>query len=212
MNLWDSVHRGLEKASQEAGRIARIQRLRTAADGLARQMQGQHSLIVDRLMELFVSGRLTQPEMLTLCQELASMQQQMTQIQQELKQLQTSSGSTGQPVSGGEALPPVLSPPAYQATGEHFTPIPPPPPPAEESMNVSGMETVLNTVEAGMPMVSANEPRYCRSCHAVLLTGHAFCHQCGTPVEAAEAAQPTVRSGFEPIPSEETIMPRDVDG
>ncbi len=216
MNLWDSVHRGLEKASQEAGRIARMQRLRTVADGLARQMQGQHTLMVDRLMELFASGRLTQPEMLTLCQEFASMQQQMAQLQQELKQLQSASGPAGQPTgiagaSGEEPIAPVLPLSMHQATGEHFTPIPPPPP-AEAVLTTSGLETVLNTAQADIPAVSADAVRYCQVCHVELLAGHAFCHQCGTAINAADIAPPTVRSGAEPIFSEETVRSQDVDG
>ena len=41
MPLWDSVQRSLEKASQEAARIAKTQRLRSTIDGLTRQVNTQ---------------------------------------------------------------------------------------------------------------------------------------------------------------------------
>src|SRR5207248_1390942 len=59
MPLWDSVQRSLEKASQEAARIAKTQRLRSIIDGLNRQINTQHSSIVNKAMDMFVSGQLT---------------------------------------------------------------------------------------------------------------------------------------------------------
>src|SRR5438128_4929356 len=90
MPLWDSVQRGLEKASQEAARIAKTQRLRSTIDGLTRQMNTQHSAIFNKTMELFLAGQLTQGELLPLCQEMVNLQQQLNQAQNELKQLQAS--------------------------------------------------------------------------------------------------------------------------
>ena len=87
MPLWDSVHRGLEKASQEAARIARAQRLRATVDGLSRQMQLQNSLLINKAMELFIAGQLTQNELLPLCQALAQLQYQLNQAQIEMTQL-----------------------------------------------------------------------------------------------------------------------------
>src|SRR5436189_6159964 len=84
MPLWDSVQRGLEKASQEAARIARTQRLRSTIDGLARQLNMQHNAIFNKTMDLFVTGQLTQSELLPLCQEMINLQQQMNQAQNEL--------------------------------------------------------------------------------------------------------------------------------
>ena len=88
MPLWDSVQRSLEKASQEAARIARTQRLRSIIDGLSRQINTQNNAIVNKAMDLFVSGQLTQSELLPLCQEMMNLHQQLNQAQNELKQLQ----------------------------------------------------------------------------------------------------------------------------
>src|SRR5438876_6477165 len=90
MPLWDSVQRSLEKASQEAARIAKTQRLRSIIDGLTRQINTQNNSILNKTLDLFIAGQLTQSELLPLCQELANLQQQLNQAQTELKQLQAS--------------------------------------------------------------------------------------------------------------------------
>src|SRR5712691_12870974 len=79
MPLWESVQRGLEKATQEATRIAKTQRLRSTIDGLSRQIHAQNGNILNKTMELFIAGQLTQSELVPLCQEMVSLQQQLTQ-------------------------------------------------------------------------------------------------------------------------------------
>src|SRR5437588_1464702 len=66
MPLWDSVQRSLEKASQEAARMAKTQRLRYTIDGLSRQLSTQNNNIVNKTMDLFRAGELTQSELLPL--------------------------------------------------------------------------------------------------------------------------------------------------
>jgi hypothetical protein len=211
MNIWDSVHRSLEKASQEAGRIARIQRLRSTADALSRQIQIQHAKIVERAMDLFVLGRLTQPELVSLCQEFASLQQQLAQVQQELKQVQSFSGPANAPgatppINVEETMPAPAPPPpptVYPLPVDSTTPIPPPPPTGEPH-TVSGVETLLPT----MPAPITREIALCRVCQAELLPGHAFCHQCGTAISSPETSLPTLRSS--PVTQGPTIaLPQD---
>src|SRR5947209_12466331 len=107
MPLWDSVHRSLEKASQEAARIAKTQRLRSTIDGLTRQVNTQHSSIVNKAMDMFIAGQLTTGELYQLCQEMMNLQQQLNQARNELQQIQiqastpTSQMAEGQ---GGTAL------------------------------------------------------------------------------------------------------------
>ena len=87
MNIWDSVHRSLEKASHEAGRIARIQRTRSQIDRLGRQITDQERELVAKVMDLYSTGMLSQNELQTPCQELFQAHQQLTQAQQELQTL-----------------------------------------------------------------------------------------------------------------------------
>ena len=77
MPLWDLVHRSLEKASHEAARIAKTQRLRNIIDGLNRQINTQHSTIVNKAMDMYVAGQLPTGELYQLCQEMMNLQQQL---------------------------------------------------------------------------------------------------------------------------------------
>ena len=226
MPLWDSVQRGLEKASQEAARIARTQRLRSNIDGLSRQMYAQNNAIFNKTMELFVSGQLTQSELLPLCQEMINLQQQLNQAQNELKQLQAqsnqppASGPGPQMQAGSSSLPP--GPTAYPSTGEPLAPplyappppdyqtyldsthaagIPdvPPPPPGVEPLSISSIETSRMSTGAS-PLA---ERRFCTICQAELLSNHAFCQNCGAPVQTVGTGQlPTMRAGYAPLPSD----------
>jgi len=226
MPLWDSVQRGLEKATHEATRIAKTQRLRATIDGLSRQIQAQNSNIFNKTMDLFVAGQLTQAELLPLCQEMISLQQHLAQAQAELKQLQASQAqSSGTP--SGVAPNPYLSPepgaPAtYSSMDEPiaptvYAPPPPyqsyldstneysvPPPPPGMELTVSSIETIR--MNAAAPRA---EPRLCTACQAELPPGNAFCHNCGAPVQENDSEHlPTMRAGnMEPFYSggQETI-------
>lgn len=225
MNLWDSVHRGLEKASHEAARLARTQRLRATLDGMTRQVNTLHTVLINRTMDLYISGQLAQSELLPMCQELANLQQQMQQIQAELKQLQASQpqaqvqGPGTGPQAAGTELYPLADegatyappPPDYQPYGDGG-PITAPPPSGAEGLTVSGMETVLappppDAIPAQQP-VTGGVPRFCPACHAELNPGHAFCHNCGTMVQDPSSLyQPTMRGSA----AEETAGSSDIE-
>src|SRR5260370_40449696 len=79
MPLRDSVQRSLENASQEAERSAKTQPLRSTIDGLTRQVNTQQSSIINKAMDMFVAGQLTQGELYQLCQEMMNLQQQLGQ-------------------------------------------------------------------------------------------------------------------------------------
>jgi hypothetical protein len=214
MPLWDSVQRSLEKASQEAARIAKTQRLRSTIDRLSRQVNTQQATIFNRTMDLFIAGQLTQSELLSLCQEMVQFQQQLNQAQLELKQLQ-SSQAQGQPnqyaptteVGSGPAPMPYPPTAGDQLQTGYAPPLPeyqsyldstqegavPPPPPGVEPLTVSAMETVMTTPADAAP--AANK-QFCLVCHAELPPNIAFCHSCGAPVQNANASHsPTIRAG-----------------
>jgi hypothetical protein len=161
MNIWDSVHKGLDKASKEAGRIARMQRLRFQLDKVARQLHTQESTLLHQVMDLFMAGQLTQGELLPLCHELMSLQQQLVQAQSELQMLQSQgpqppqSGQAGlqelnaPATPGGEIAPTMYAPPPpFDAT----VPAVPPPPPGMDLQTPHSQETVMNTVSAANAM------------------------------------------------------------
>ena len=220
MPLWDSVQRSLEKASQEAARIARTQRLRSTIDGLARQINTQQNNIFNKVMDMFVAGQLTSSELFPLCQEMMNLQQQLNQARNELQQLQAQA-SQAQPTSPQASgpnpqLPPGQSAPAapYASMGEDinpgaYTPTPleyqsyldstssasvPPPPPGVEALTVSVMETV--EMNEGIPGSSSSAKQFCSVCQAELFPNHAFCQSCGAPVRINNSQHaPTMRVG-----------------
>ena len=225
MPLWDSVHKGLEKASQEAARIARIQRLRATADGLSRQMQVQDNFIVNTVMELFLADKLTQSELLPFCQALAQLNYQLNQTQAEIVQIQA-----GQPVNqppgttpqSGEyvqstayAPPPLeaLPYPSQQEEPGQAVYAPPPPEyqgyaPVTPVATPAGIESLSSAETAMMnpalPQIAATEKSFCPVCRAELAPNFAFCQQCGAHVQDVQAQSlPTMRAGMADAPTAE---------
>lgn len=218
MNIWDSVQRGLEKASHEAARIAKTQRLRATIDTLSRQIQIQHSILIQKTMELFVNGQLTQSELLAICQNLISMQQQLAQAQNELKQmpsqpqqtspstLPTGPGSTGpyppatapfptNQFTTGESLTPTFYAPPPPVESSTPTPIPPPPPGFDPT--ISQQRTMMMADEGHVAMTKIT----CPNCHSEVLAGHAYCQNCGAPVKAETSYLPTMRGTLNEQPT-----------
>lgn len=187
MNIWDSVQRGLEKATQEATRRARTQRLRSTIDTLTQQIHTQEDELLIRIMEIFTAGNLTQSELLPLCQALINLQQQLEQAQHELSMVQSqpSQPATTIPVTPTQPsgyTPPV--PPSSYGAYDPTMPAPPPPPPPGVT-EVSAFNTVL----IGTP---GAESQRCTHCQVELIPGNAYCHNCGAPVDAKGIAlQPT---------------------
>ena len=209
MNIWDSVQRGLEKATLEAGRIARIQRLRSTIDNLSRQTTLQQSNLITKAMEVFAAGKLTQSELLPICQELTSLQQQLEQAQAELKIIQ-SQGTTIQPqtttshsplpptsVSGSDLAATVFAPPPpgyqHQQPFDATMPAPtPPPPPDTEASALDELKTLaMGTGGAITP--DSGQQLLCTHCGAERIPGYVYCAHCGYPVEGLQVAHlPTV--------------------
>ncbi len=225
MPLWDSVQRSLEKASQEAARMAKTQRLRSTTDGLTRQISTQINNLVNKTMDLFSTGQLTQSELLPLCQEISNLQQQLNQAQNELKQIQATqpqttgpqtlpgapnpylpAGPEGQPPypPANEGLPSTVyapPPPEYQSYfGSTQEVTVPPPPPGVESL--TAIETIQMSAGVAPPPSAAT--RRCPVCQAELAPNNAFCHSCGTPVQDINSPDlPTVRAPATDVSSKE---------
>jgi hypothetical protein len=209
MPIWDSVQRGLEKASQEAQRIAKIQRLRSTVDNLSRQMNTQHGNLINKTMDLYISGQLTQVELLPLCQELIYLKQQLDEAQNELKQVQVVPPSgpmppvqpTPPPTEGSFELPPTVyapPPPNYDTfvASEDLTP---PPPPGVTPYTISAMSTIImdSPPSPASPLEAQPEKRLCPACNAEVESHFAFCQNCGTLIQDLESQHlPTARAGM----------------
>ncbi len=184
MNIWDSVQRGLEKATQEATRRARTQRLRSTIDNLTQQIHTQEDDLIVRTMEIFAAGQLTQSELLPLCEELVNLQKQLEQAQHELNIVQ-SQGQAQIPPStvptNTPTLPAYTTPPSSYQPYDQTMPAPPPPPPPDVT-TLSSFSTVLMSTPGA-------EKQHCNQCHIELIPGDAYCHNCGAPTGHSEITQ-----------------------
>lgn len=181
MNIWDSVQRGLEKATLEATRRARTLRLRSTIDNLTQQIHTQEDDLLVKTMEIFSAGQLTQSELLPLCQELLHLQQQLDQAQHELNMVQSQNQTQFPPTASGmtPTVPAYTTPPSDYQPYDQTVPAPPPPP---EVSPLSSFNTVImNSPDA--------EKQLCTQCHAQLIPDDAYCHNCGTPIGRSEITQ-----------------------
>jgi zinc-ribbon domain len=201
MPLWDSVQRSLEKASQEAARIARTQRLRSIIDGCSRQINTQNNAIVNKAMDLFVSGQMTQSELLPLCQEMMNLHQQLNQAQIELKQLQAQanqSQSSQAPLpSQSSPNPHQLLPPATTEPGQvpyttasvesQQNALYAPPPPEYQSYMDSTISNTMPPPPPGMEPLTVSAIETMRinmlTSSAPSQTGSRFCTVCRTEIQ-----------------------------
>lgn len=121
MSFLESVQHGIEKASQEASRLAKIQHLHSvASDLLMRSNQESHDLIA-KAMELFQSGKLTQSELLPICLQIATFQQHIAEVQAEIQKIQAEAQTQAHPA------PQAPTPPGYPPYPTQAGATPPPP-------------------------------------------------------------------------------------
>lgn len=222
MNIWDSVHRGLEKASHEAARIAKTQKLRAQIDGLSRKLYTQQTLLINQTMELYTTNQLSQNQLLPICNELANLLRQLEQAQNDLQQLHNQGSQQATPppqpnLTGTYPVPP--SYPGNELTQTVYAPPPPspdlqaypgntvpvPPPPGTQPQTISAMETYIMGTPPLTPPPPPSTPGTirCSGCQNEMKSGLSFCPNCGKPARESKSGHlPTVRGG-----TMETIYP-----
>jgi uncharacterized Zn finger protein (UPF0148 family) len=218
MNIWDSVHRGLEKASQEAARISKIQKARSQMDRLGRQLATQEQTLLDKAIALFEAGQLQQNELIPFCQEIVSLRQQFAQTQSELQSLQNQiqqqpASSQNNPAESGT---PMLPPPPQSSSIERTVPAFAPPTNSDSSATSQYYAQdnpqdlmALPTIPPPPPGFYASQPTitpasipskaaigyHCPRCGTTIQTNDQFCPNCGAPLRSdADNAQPTTRA------------------
>jgi hypothetical protein len=127
MSFLESVQHGLEKASQEAARITKIQHLHNVATDLGFKASQEGQTLIAKAMEMYHSGLLAQGDLVVICQQIATFQQQINEIHEEIQRLQSSQeepqGAPFPPASypvyppapGAQAYAPGVVPPGYPA-------------------------------------------------------------------------------------------------
>jgi hypothetical protein len=119
MSFLESVQHGIERASEEAARLAKIQHLHSVANDLnAKSNQENHELVA-KAMELFQGGKLAQTELASFCQQITTYQQQIAEVQEEIKKIQ----AEGQQPAAAPQVPAAGYPP-YPAPPPGYPPYP----------------------------------------------------------------------------------------
>jgi hypothetical protein len=89
MSFLESIQHGLEKASQQAARITKIQHLHKIADDLNFKASQQGQNLLAKAMEMYHNGILAQGELTSICKQIADYQQQLHEVQEEIQRLQS---------------------------------------------------------------------------------------------------------------------------
>lgn len=103
MSFLESVQHGIEKASQEAARLAKIQHLHGIVNDLTNKTNQNSQDIIAKAMELFQDGHLTQNELQPFCQQITTYQQQIAEVQAEIQKIHEEAHA--QPGSQAAATP-----------------------------------------------------------------------------------------------------------
>lgn len=166
MSFLESIQHGLEKASQEATRIAKIQHLHNVANDLTFKAAQQGQNIVSKAMEMYKQGILAQGELTAICKQIADYQQQLNEVQEELQRLQAATDEAGQPAA--PAAPAQAGYPAYPqaAPAQAYAP---------------------GTVPPGYPAYPTPQPGYA---YPTPQPGYAYPVQAGYPAYPGVPAQP----------------------
>jgi hypothetical protein len=218
MNIWDSVHRGLEKASQEAARISKAQKARSQMERLGKQIAAQEQTLLDRTVALYEAGQLQQNELVPFCQELVSLRQQFVQTQNELQTIQSQmpQPSTTAQMNSADLSMAALPPSTYPSTIERTMPasVPPPPPGSDptsfiySSQDNAQDQSATVSVPPPPPGFYASQPtalatgtagnavqRRCAQCGTNAQSEDLFCQNCGASLHSdSNRAQPTSRA------------------
>ena len=157
-SLLDQFRRGLDRASFEADRMMRYNRVKAEAARLRQQGRERTFALGEKALELYRAGTLPQPELGDIAREIIALDSRIEQKEQEATVIQAE-----------DWLPPEGEPPADgdpqigAATGPAPQPVTPP-----------------TTTPAAS--TAADRPRghhYCATCGNELRPGAHFCAHCG---------------------------------
>lgn len=128
MSFLESIQHGLEKASQEATRLAKIQHLQSVANDLNFKTAQQGQYLIAQAMNMYHRGILAQGELTAICQQIALYEQQINEVGAEIQKLKKNEDAqedqqvtavppppTGYPAVPAQPYPTGTVPPPYPA-------------------------------------------------------------------------------------------------
>ena len=156
MSFLESIQHGLEKATQEASRIAKIQHLHNVTTDLNFKSSQQGQNLVSKAMEMYHQGILAQGELTAICKQIDDYQQQMAEVQAELQKLQSPDDDASQ-----QAAPPIPQVPgAYPAYPQAVPGTVPPGYPAYPAPPAGYPAYPAQAAYPGYPPIPAGYPAY----------------------------------------------------
>lgn len=161
MNLFDSVKREGGRITFEAERLLKMTRLRTAIIAARAQIGSLATQIGQRAIELHSEGRLIQPELAKMCEDVRTLERQIVEKEAEIMQLRNEMPPAARP--GEEQDEPELAGGRYCPSCKADRPV------SSRFCSVCGTRTVEKP--AGQ--------RVCSNCSGIIPVGAVFCPTCG---------------------------------
>jgi len=177
----DRIKGEAEKAGFEAERFRRLNQAQGVLKGLQRDLERQTAAMGLQALALYDAGALTQPELVTACQQIDGARQRIADQQAQIERIR-------------QEKPPE---PVISAQYGHICP----------RCQIRLPDEVRFCPRCGTQAVDVAPPpppsgQACAQCHAPLAPGALFCPQCGARVEAAAPAAPSAI-----CPSCHTLVP-----
>ncbi|MBC8264427.1 MAG: zinc-ribbon domain-containing protein [Anaerolineales bacterium] len=85
--LFEVIRERATKAAFEADKLKRITQIRASMISLNRELEQEKKRLGDAVFQLYDTGKLTQPELLELCEQLAPMRGQIAEKEAEIERI-----------------------------------------------------------------------------------------------------------------------------
>lgn len=167
MQIFDSFKREGGRITFEAERLMKITRLRTAIMAARSQIGSLANQIGQRAIELHGDGRLIQPELASLCEEVRALERQIVEKEAEIARIRNEMPPTTVPIDEQEADVDITTG-RYCPTCKADRPI------SSRFCSVCGSRTVEKTPGQ----------KLCDGCNSPIPAGSTFCPTCGKRVES----------------------------
>jgi uncharacterized OB-fold protein len=181
-SVFDRIRSGAGRATFEADKLLRSNSVQSAIKSLKEEISQAFYRAGCVALDLYRSGRITQPELLEVCEHIAALQTQIAAREREIESIRGETYAAPTPIPGPRSACP-------NGHGEL--------PPGAQFCPTCG----AHAIQAPVQSVDAS----CPACGTAIVPGARFCRKCGAQV--AEPAtpspaeqQPQTRDGAFPTP------------
>ena len=211
--IFDRIREGADRAVFEADRLRRLQQAQSQLKALKRDVQQATDQLGAATLRLYDEGRLSQPELVQLCQEIDALRGRVTAQEQEIERIRQErppaprvAASRFVPVLYGHICPncrielPAEARFCPHCGGPAADVAPPAPEPAACCVTCGAYLSpeARFCPACGAPRAALPEPvvSTCATCGTPLKSGIVFCPQCGTRVKKEVQASPEPEAGL----------------